>query len=161
MNNSKSFIKKHSSLNLTQSAKTSVISIGGTAANEYQFYKLKPANIVGYTHEFQIIKKSLPIQPFRRLPFKITANDKAMLQLFMIKFSEVIGIETKSFWSEMVNNFGSHNCSYKIKEAQLEEYIIFELINLGSGTVTLDAIDKLIEIKKKSFWCNSINVDFM
>jgi len=156
MNNSKPSIKSHQPLSLNPITKPTNLLKIGTAANEHLFYKLKPLNVVAFTSEFQVIKKNGLPKPFDRLPFDINGNDEAMLQLFMIKLSKVLGVKMQSLWIEMVNNIEDYYCSFEVKELKLKQHLIFDLINLGNGEVTLEAIDKLVEIKSKSFIpCNT------
>ena len=150
MNNSKPSIKGHQPLSSNPIAKPTALLTKSTAANEHLFYGLKPINVVACTSEFQVIKKNIETQPFSRLPFKLTGNDKAILQLFMIKFSKAVGVKMQTLWTEMVNNIEDHYCSFEDKELKLKQHLIFDLINLGNGEVTLDAVDKLVEIKRKS-----------
>ncbi|KZN53963.1 hypothetical protein [Pseudoalteromonas luteoviolacea] len=149
MNNSKPSIKSHQPLNLNPIAKPANLLKIGTAANEHLFYDLKPLNVVAYNHEFQILKKNRETQPFNRLPFKITGNDEAVLELFMTKLSKVLGVKMQSLWTEMVNNIEDYYCAFEVKELKLKQHLIFDLINLGNGEVTLEAIGKLVEIKRK------------
>ncbi|TMO57101.1 hypothetical protein [Pseudoalteromonas phenolica] len=151
MNNSKPSIKGHQPLNLNSIDKQTGHVAHGAAANEHLFYKLKPIKVVAHTSQFQVIKKNIETQPFNRLPFDINGNDEAMLQLFMIKLSKALGIQMQSLWTEMVNNIEDYYCSFEDKELKLKQHLIFDLINLGDGEVTLEAIDKLVEIKRKSF----------
>jgi hypothetical protein len=149
MNNSKPSIKSHQPLNQNPTAKPAHLLKIGTAANEHLFYDLKPLKVVAYTSQFQVIKKNGLPKPFYRLPFKLTGNDEAMLQLFMIKLSKALGVQMQSLWTEMVNNIEDHYCSFEVKELKLKQHLIFDLINLGNGEVTLEAIDKLVETKRK------------
>lgn len=150
MNNSKPSIKSHQPLSLNPIAKPADLLKIGTAANEHLFYKLKPLNVVAFTSKFQVIKKNSLPKPFHRLPFNINGNDEAMLQLFMIKLSRILGVKMQSLWTEMVNNIEEHGSSFEEKEQKLKQHLIFDLINLGHGEVTLEAIDKLIDIIRKS-----------
>lgn len=149
MNNSKPSIKGHQPLNQNSTAKPANLLNIGTAANEHLFYKLKPFNVVAFTSQFQVIKKNSLPKPFYRLPFKLTGNDEAMLQLFMIKLSKALGVQMQSLWTEMVNNIEDYYCAFEFKELKLKQHLIYDLINLGNGEVTLEAIDKLIETKRK------------
>ncbi|MFY8299461.1 hypothetical protein AAEU28_11885 [Pseudoalteromonas sp. SS15] len=149
MNNSKPSIKSHHPLSPNPIAKPANLLKIGTAANEHLFYKLKPLNVVAYTSQFQVIKKNGLPKPFYRLPFKLTGNDEAMLQLFMIKLSKALGVQMQSLWTEMVNNIEDYYCAFEFKELKLKLHLIYDLINLGNGEVTLEAIDKLIETKRK------------
>lgn len=150
MNNSKPSIKGHQPLSLNQIAKSADLLKIGTAANEHLFYKLKPLNVVAFTREFQVIKKNGLPKPFDRLPFDINGNDEAVLELFMIKLSKALGEQMQGLWTELVNNTEDHYCAFEFKELKLKQHLIFDLINLGHGEVTLESIDKLVEIKRKS-----------
>ena len=158
MNNSKPSILCQSHLSLGQVSNSGVTLLKATAANDYQYYQSKPYSIVGYTHEFKIIKKHGLILPFTRWPFIITGNDKAMLELFMIKLSEILGLEQKILWAKMLNSIELYGYSFEEKEQLLEQHLIFELINIGDGQATLNAIDKLIEMKKPLFELGKITV---
>ena len=150
MNNSKPSIKSHQPLNQNPIAKPADLLKIGNAANEHLFYDLKPLKVVAYSSQFLVIKKNSLPKPFYRLPFKLTGNDEAMLQLFMIKLSKTLDVNMRCLWIEMVNNIEDYYCSFEVKELKLKQHLIFDLINLDHGEVTLEAIDKLVEIRRKS-----------
>ena len=74
-----------------------------------------------------------------------------MLKKISIKGADKNNIEYKIDANTiLVNNTEDHYCAYEFKELKLKQHLIFDLINLGHGEVTLESIDKLVEIERKS-----------
>lgn len=115
-------------------------------ANDPIFNHRLPYQIVGVTPSYQVIQKGNPnlANRYTRRPFIITDNDMLAIELYKLKLANLLGESPKVTWSKLVYRGIKSPLDYETYEAQLVKQVTSELINLGSGEVTLSALNKLI-----------------